>query len=382
MRTSRLLASATGALAIASLAYGTFALARVLRFGARRDPAGAPGPTPRVTVLKPLHGDEPQLAENLRSFCDQDYPAFDVILGAREPDDSALAVARAVAAEFPARVRVVDATGAPSYANPKANTLAGMVPHARGEIVAIADSDMRVTPQWLRAIVEPFADPRVGAVTCLYRGRPAGGLAAQLGAMANHEHYAPSVLVAQALGPVRYCFGSTMAVRREVFEAIGGLDAIGSHVADDARLGELVAARGLRVEIARYVVENVVSETSLRELWSHELRWARTHRALRPGGYAGLLITYPLPLALLHLLVARGSRSALALAAAATALRFGLATAARRAFGVRAPAQPALVPLRDAFGVAVWAAAFVSRTVRWRDRDLRPERDGRLFPPR
>jgi ceramide glucosyltransferase len=335
-----------------------------------------------VNVLKPLHGDEPLLAAKLRSFCDQDYPAYDVILGAREVDDAALPVARAVAGSFEGVVRVVSAADdAPHHPNPKANTLAGMVPHAQGEIVVIADSDMRVDRGWLRAIAAPFADPRVGAVTCLYRGEPADdGLASALGAMVNHEHFAPSVLVAQALGPLRYTFGATMAVRRDVFEAIGGLGALGTHLADDARLGELVARRGRRVHLSRYIVTNVVSEPSVRALWRHEVRWARTHRMLRPAGYAGLFLSYPVPLALLHLAVTRRRRLALGALVTALALRFALRRAAASAFGARPVGSAWLVPLRDALGIAVWVAGYGSRDVDWRGDAFAVGVDGKLTP--
>jgi ceramide glucosyltransferase len=156
----RLAERATLVLSLASLAYGAFALERTLAFGRRtRRPAAR---APHVTILKPLHGDEPRLAQKLRSFCDQDYPSYDVVLGARDGDDPALAAAHAVAAEFPENVRVVwahDAT--PRHANPKIDTLAALVPHARGDVLVFADSDMRVTPDYLLAVVEPFADERV-----------------------------------------------------------------------------------------------------------------------------------------------------------------------------------------------------------------------------
>lgn len=375
MTVARSVTWATGALAVASLAYGAFALARTRAF-AKRTPDRTDA-TPFVSVLKPLRGEEPLLAEKLRSFCAQEYPAFEVIVGTRDADDPALAIARRVAEEFPGRVRVVDGRDAPRHANPKANTLAGMVPHAHGELLAIADSDMRVDSQWLRAIVAPFSDPQVGAVTCLYRGEPLDGLAAALGAMANHEQYAPSVLVAQALGPLRYCFGSTMAVRRETFDAIGGLDTLGTHIADDALLGEAVVQRGLRVALSSYVIANVVDDASLAALWSHEVRWARTHRALRPVAYLGIVLTFPLPLALLHAAVAR-SRTSLALAGAAVALRYALAATARDALGVTAPPRHALVPLRDVLGLAAWAAGFAAGKVRWRDQQIALTADGTL----
>lgn len=365
---ARLAIEATiGILTVAGLCYTAFALNRVVAFAGR--PVERDDASPLVTVLKPLHGAEPLLAQKLRSFCDQDYPAYEVVLGVRDASDPALVVARGVTANFGDFVRVVLADeDTPRHANPKANTLAGMIPHVRGEILVIADSDMRVNPDWLRAITAPFADPRVGAVTCLYRGEPADdGLASTLGAMANQEHFAPSVLVAQALGPLRYTFGSTMAVRRELFERIGGLGALGAHLADDARLGELVAERGLRVHLSRYVVANVVSEPSLRALWNHEVRWARTHRVLRPAGYAGLFLTYPVPLAVLWVALSRGrSRgAALGALAAAIGLRFELRLATCAGFSAQLIGSPWLVPLRDVLGLAVWAAAYGSRKIAW-----------------
>jgi ceramide glucosyltransferase len=377
----RAAARVTCALALASVAYGAFALERTFAFGRRRTPRS--DAAPHVTILKPLHGDEPRLAQNLRSFCEQEYPSFEVIFGARDPADAALAAARDIAQAFPERCAVVFANDAtPHHANPKIDTLAALVPHARGEILVLADSDMRVTPDYLRAIVAPFADPRVGAVTCLYRGEPAdGGLASALGAAANHEQFGPSALVAQTLMGMRFGFGATIAVRRDLFARAGGLDALGGCLADDARLCELVREHGSRVVLSRYVIENTVSEPSLGALWAHELRWARTQRVVQPAGFAGAFLTFPIPLALLHLALARKRSKALAVVAAAFAVRGALALQARRAFGVRAPARPWLIPLRDALGLAVWCAAFASRDVRWSGDDpLRVDADGRIAP--
>lgn len=384
-RVRKAAAIATCGAVLASMTYVAFALHRVIAFGRRHlveaNTAGD-GYEPSVTVLKPLHGEEPGLAANLASFCAQDYDRFDVLFGTRESDDPALAVARDVAAAFPNRATARSAEPAtPEHANPKINTLAGLVPFARGELLVISDGDMRVERGYLRAVCAPFADPSVGAVTCLYRGVPAGDdLASVLGALANHEHFAPSALVAHALFPQRLCFGATMAVRRSVFEQIGGLEALGPFLADDARLGALVAARGLQVVLARYVVENVVSEPGLRALLRHELRWARTHRTLEPNGYAGSFLTYPIAVALLHLPFARRRRMGLGLLAAALALRLALSAAARRAFGVRSRAQPWFVPLRDVLGFAVWAASYLGRDVFWRNDAFIVRRDGRMVP--
>jgi len=362
----------------ASMLYTGFALARTLAFGRRRAAAGAS--TPSVSILKPLHGSEPLLADKLRSFCRQEYPAYDVILGARDADDPALLIAREVAAESPQHVRLAWADSAtPHHANPKVDTLAALLPHVRGEILVFADSDMLVTPEYLRAIVAPFDDLRVGAVTCLYRGRAfAPTLASRLGAMANHQQFAPSVLVAAALMGMRFGFGATIAIRREVFDAVGGLDAIGSQLADDARLCALVIERGLRIELSDYVVENLVDEPSLGALLRHELRWARTHRALEPAGYAGLFLTFPLALAVMYGIVTRRRCPALIGFTAAWTMRAALAQAAVSSFGA-AEREWWLIPARDLLGALVWLAGFGSRPVRWAGEALRIDRTGTIL---
>ena len=377
MNARTLASAATGVLALASLAYGAFALERTLAFGRRSRERAEP--SPRISIVKPLHGATDSLEANLRSFCDQDYPNLEVILGARSADDDAMAVALRIAAEFPGSVRVYYADAAtPTHTNPKANTLAALLPHATGDILAISDADMRTDRAYLGAIATAFGDPDVGAVTCLYRGEPDdASLASRLGALANHEHFAPSVLIARALGPMTFAFGATMAVRARLFAQAGGLDAIGSRLADDAALGELTVAAGARVALASCVVGNRVSEPTLAALWSHELRWARTHRALRPGGYIGLAVTYAIPLAALHLAVAR-NRRAVGMFGIALGLRYALAAAARRAFDVTDAPAPWLIPLRDLFGLAVWAAAFAGRDVRWDGTTLLPRGDGTL----
>jgi ceramide glucosyltransferase len=373
-----LVAFATGAAVVGSLLYTAFALERTLAFSRRRSRISLAMPS--VSVLKPLHGDEPLLASKLRSFCEQDYAAYDVIFGARDAEDPALAAAREVASVTSGRARVVSADAqTPRHANPKVDTLAALVPHARGEILVFADSDMLVTPDYLGTIVAPFEDARVGAVTCLYRGRAiAATVPSRLGAMANHQQFAPSVLIAQALLGMRFGFGATIAIRRSVFDAVGGLDAIGSHLADDARLCALVVRHGRRVELASYVVENLVHEPSFGALWRHELRWARTHRALEPGGYLGLILTFPIALAFAYGFASRHRSRALGALAAAYILRFALAGAARRAFGVREREAWWLVPVRDVFGACVWLAGFGSRPVDWAGEALGIDRRGTI----
>jgi ceramide glucosyltransferase len=381
-------AAVTLSAALASIAYSAFALTRVVAFGRRvrnrRSHAAFASPTlanhrPSVTILKPIRGLEPQLAQNLRSFCRQDYPSFDVVFGVRERDDLALPLLRQIAEEFPGRTTVVVGDGTARCRNPKIATLLPMLEHATGEILVIADSDMRVTPDYLDAVAAAFADERVGAATAVYRGEPAEpDLASALGALWITEQFAPSVLVANAVEPLTYCFGSTMAVRRTLLDAIGGLAALGDHLADDHQLGRLVTEQGRSVVLLPYVVANVVAERDLRELVEHEVRWARTIRSVRPASYLGILLTYPVPLALAHAALARDKRRARLLYATALIVRLGLHVAAHKALGTERRVPPRFGLLRDALGIVVWAIGLFGRSVRWRDDPLRVTPDGRL----
>ena len=363
----------------ASIAYTALAISR-LRVHARR-PRTRPSGRPAITILKPVRGVEPGLAENLRSFCAQDYPEFEVVFGVLDPADPALPIVRRVAADYPDRTTVVVGDGIAEHRNPKIATLAPMVPHAKHALLVISDSDMRVTPDYLDAIATAFADDGVGAATCIYRGEPADdGLASRLGAMWIGEQFAPSALVAAAVEPLTYCFGATMAIRRDAFAAIGGLRGLGTQLADDHTLGRLVTEQGFRVALARCVVANVVSESGVRELLLHELRWARTIRTVRPRSYYGIVLTYPLPLALLYAVLTKDRGRVIPVLALAGLARLALHREAHRALGTRAYPSPLLIPLRDAFGIAVWIGGLAGRDVRWRDAAFRVAANGILAP--
>lgn len=364
--------------ALAGVAYLTFALFRAKEFHKRLPEQ--PRRFPSVAVLKPLRGEEYGLEENLGSFCDQDYPSFEVIFGVHDARDPAAEAARGTVARFPNRARlVVGDDGQRAAGNPKVANLRRMFEGVREEIVVLADADMRASPQYLRSLVAPFEDERVGAVTCLYSGVPAPGLASELAAMFVNEQFAPSVLVAGAVEPLRYAFGATIAVRRSLLERIGGFGALNGHVADDHLLGRLVTNHGYEVRLSRYVVENVMHESGLGSLWMRELRWSRTIRSVRPLGHALSVVTFGLPLAILAALVAPSRQTGLLLGIASI-LRFALRREINAAFGVRPKAACALwVPLRDFLSLAVWAASFSDREVVWRGQQLSLDREGRIL---
>jgi ceramide glucosyltransferase len=364
-----------GSMALFSILYAAFAALRVLAHRRGRAPgAGFCGP---VTILKPLCGLDPGLQENLRSFCRQDYPSYEVIFGVRDPQDPAIPIVRQVMAEFPAvaaRLVVNTRSCGPNF---KVGNLASMCRVARHGVLVLADSDMRVTPDYLRTVVAPFKDPRVGATTCVYRGSPLRGIWSQLGAMGINEWFVPSVRVATTFGKLRYCFGATIAVRRPALDAFGGFQALAQELADDYLLGRRVSEQGLDIRLVPYVVENVLYEPDLRGLVLHELRWARTIRASEPLGYAFSFLTYPLPVACLAAVVLP---SALGLSAVAAALtcRLLLHAAARIALGASGAFGPWLVPVREVLGFGIWCASFFGKNVRWRSDEFVLDPAGRI----
>ncbi|MEO6912560.1 MAG: bacteriohopanetetrol glucosamine biosynthesis glycosyltransferase HpnI [Candidatus Baltobacteraceae bacterium] len=359
---------------LAGIGYLILALLRVALFRNRPESGGAY--TPPVTVMKPLRGLESQLYENLLSFCDQDYPVFQVVFGVQTARDPAVSVVERVIAAFPGHDFVLAVGGSTSVENPKVANLKNMVDSARHDILIVSDADMRVDRVYLRSVVKPFAAPNVGAVTAPYAGVPIAGIASVIGAMFINDQFTPSVLVALVFERLQYCFGSTMGVRRAVLDAIGGFGALGDYLADDYMLGKLVSDCGYAIVHAPYVVRNIVADSSISSLWFRQLRWARTIRALRPVGYSLSFLTYGFSMALLYLAVSRDLRVGLALLFAAGGLEVALHYAARRAFQTTHRAVPWLAPVRDLLGFAVWIASFFGRGVRWHHQEFSLEPGG------
>lgn len=366
-----------GLLSLGSLSYVGFSILRVAAFGRRTGEHN--GITPPVTILKPVYGLDAELYENLRSFCDQDYPDFQVLFGLADADDPALPVIHRLIGEFPELDIDIIIDDHLHGSNRKVSNLANMYPHARHDILVIADSDMRVGTDYLQVVAGAFADEKVGAVTCLYRGRPAqGDLASVLGSAFINEWFLPSVLVAAGVQQIRYCFGATMAVRRSLLERIGGFATLAPLLADDYMLGSLISDMGYRVELSPYVVENIVSEHSLGELFRHELRWARTVRSVRPLSYTFSFVTHALPMSLLYLGVTSTTWLGVAAVTAALSLRVLMQAVSKRSLDTRMPVRPWLVPLRDLLSFAVWAASFLGNDISWRRHRFQVDDNGQM----
>jgi ceramide glucosyltransferase len=368
------------AASVAGIAYLALALHRTIAFGRRRASGLEPTEhTPPVTILKPLRGLEPNLLENLSSFCNQDYPDFQVIFGVRDADDPAVAVAREVIARFPARDVGLVIDGRVYGSNLKISNVMNMMRSAKHDVIILADSDIAVDPSYLRCVVSSFADKNVGAVSCMYRGVAIDrGYVRELGALFVNDQFAPSVLVAIAFSPMDFCLGATMGVTRSALDSIGGFGALASHLADDQMLGKLVRQSGRRVELCPAVVELSVADPSIGALWDHEIRWARTMHAAQPWGFSFSFITYALPLALVYAAVSGNAAVAATVTGIAAALRVSLHYAVRRALDIRSRDRAWLIPVRDVLGLFVWVAHFFGRGVRWRGSKYTVDAQGRL----
>ena len=341
-------------------------------------------PRPPVTVLKPLCGAEPGLYEHLRSFCRQDYPEFQIVFGVRDPNDPACAVVKRLAAEFPALPIELVIDPQLHGNNLKISNLINILPHARHDLLVMADSDAFVESDYLATVTAPLLDPKVGLVTCIYRGMPTRRLWSRLGAMYINEWYVPSVLLAWLFGHEGYVSGQTICLRRDTLKTIGGLGVLADHLADDYRLGELVRGLGLRIVLSPYSVKGVHHEPNLGSLTRHELRWMRTIHVLRPVSFRLIFLTFSLPLAALGIAAAAAGSS---LSAAAWTL-FGTTVLARLMlhFAHRLEDHRAaisdlwLVPLRDLLILWVWCRSFFTSHVTWRGNEFDVDADGVMHP--
>ena len=350
-----------------------------MRFARRR--SVLPSEQPPVSVLKPLYGAEPGLYENLRSFIDQDYPRRQIVFGVRNPEDGALPVVRRLTAERPDVDidLVVDARA--GGGNLKVANLINMLPAAKHDLLVFADSDMHVDPHYLATVTAPLQDPAVGLVTCLYRGLPIGGLWSRLGALHINFGFLPSALLGEALGTGGGCFGATIALRRAVLDRIGGLGVVRDELADDHRIGAAVRELGLPTVLSPYIVETSVSEKNLKCLWRHELRWARTVRAMAPVGFAGSAVTHAVAIAALAAIFSGLSLTSLVFLAISCLFRWMTAGATARI--LRLPiAGLWLLPVRDLLSFGVFVGSFFGRNVSWRDQLFRIEPSGRIIVER
>jgi ceramide glucosyltransferase len=337
--------------------------------------AKRPGYTPPLTLLKPLHGDEPGLAAHLATFFEQDYPEYEILFCAREPGDAGLETARRVAAKYPQiPVKFLWTGGEPEYINAKVASMERMEAEAAYDILVISDSDVRVTPDYLRAVALPFADEKVGAMCCPYRGVAAeGGLWARLEAVGMSVEMTSGVLVARAMEGMQFVLGPTMAFRRETIRRMGGFGVTADYCADDFVLGNETYKLGERVVLSGHAIDHIVLHSGFVASLKHQARWMKSTRFSRPKGHFGTALTFSVPYGLLAWAAAAWMGHpwwGLALAGWSVATRWALALAVGRlVVGDRSwLGLLALYPVRDLMGFGFWAASYTGRRVLWRGR--------------
>ncbi len=334
-----------------------------------------------VSLLKPLHGLEAGLEACLRSFCDQDYPDYELVFGLQDPKDPALRVVHNLQTAYPDRIIRIVVSREQIGANPKVNNLSNLYPFARHPWIVISDSDILVPRDYLRRLVPPLGDKRKGLVTCLYGGLDSGTLWTRLGKLFIDDGFAPAVWVAWLLGSRAFAFGATLAIRRETLDHIGGFNALADLLADDYRMGELVRRQGLEVVLAPFVVQTRLSENSLSALWDHELRWLRTIRFVDPWGFSFLWITLGSPLILAGSIALAWGIGWMAVPWVFLAVIVRLVLHYRSAGCLGVEAGPVwLVPIRDFLTLLEWGAAFISRQVNWKGQELKIGRGDGIDP--
>lgn len=351
--------------ALAAAAYYLLAMVSAARWRRSTSRPADDSWAPPLSVLKPIHGRDPRFYEAILSHAAQDYPEFELLFGFSNPSDPAIADVERLKQEFPARhidIVMVE-TSAP---NGKVGVLGELARHARYELLLVNDSDIVVEPGYFRTVVAPLQDPKIGLVTCLYRAR-SDSWASHFEALGIATEFAPSVLVARLLGQAEFALGSTMVFRSDALRRIGGFQTIAKYVADDYQLGFHIRELGYRIEFAPAVVETDLGAATWAHTWNHQVRWSRTIRVSRPGGYYGYLVTHATLWSLLAFAAGEWRAGALALAVRmAAGVLVGAAILGDRQVLLRFW----LIPIRDLFGFAVWVAGAFGNRVKWRDRSL------------
>jgi len=349
--------------------------------------ASLPAKMPPVSVLKPVHGNEARMRENIESFFRQNYAEYEVLFAADEPDDAALPVIREICARYPHIPSRIFITGPPPWPNAQNYCFHRMTEAAAHDILVTSDSDVEVGPDYLRDVVAPLLDPEVGAVTCVFRGKSAGGPWGALDAIGMSVEFTAGVLIANLLEGMKFGLGPTIAVRKDSIGKIGGFYAVREYLSNDFVVGNFIYKAGFRVVLSSHVVDHISPPMTFRQMWERQLRWAMGTRYSRPRGHLGEALTFAVPYGILGLIAAPLLGHAW--------LGFGLFAASllnRMAecwfIGWSASRDPVarrwvlLYPLRDLHGFIIWCASYLCKRSLWRDNKYVLLKEGRLVAQR
>ena len=340
---------------------------------------------PPVTIFKPIHGIEEQLAGNLESCFQQDYPDYEVIFGVRDLENPAAKIAEEIRARYPQILSQIIVSGPPEWPNAKVFSLNKMIAASSRSYFIISDSDVRVAPDFLRNTIPPLLDPKVGLVTCMYRGMPAADLWSWLEALGLSVEMSSGVMVADMLEGMRFALGPAMAVRRDAIDAIGGIAAVADYYSDDFELGNRIWAKDFTVILSHHIVFNVLTSRSPLRTMGDQLRWMKSTRYSRPAGHAGTGLTYAMPFGVLGLIAgaALGHWTwglGLFVLACANRMIQSVVVGWSVARDPRAIWLCWLYPLRDLFGFVAWVISYTSRDFYWRGEMYRFGKGGKIAP--
>ncbi|HVB98666.1 MAG TPA: glycosyltransferase [Candidatus Dormibacteraeota bacterium] len=379
----RIVEDALLGLAAIPFVYYLLVLYSSYRYFDRQPAGGRPGAafTPPVSNLKPTMGLDPDAYENFASFCRQDYPDYEILFCVGHPDDPVLPVIERLRRDFPDRsIRVIFHHGS-GGSNDKVAKLARLVAEAKNQVLVISDSDVRVRPDYLRTVVAPLADDRVGAVTCFYVAAGEKTFAERLQTVGMISDFYAGILVARQLDGVKFALGPTIATRRDRLEGFGGYSALRDRPGDDLLVGRLIAEQGYQVELLPYTILTVPDYGSMRDLWAKRLRWFVVMRHMRPWGHMGLIFTQGLPWCLVAVAIRPTLGTALGYLGSYFALRawmtWKIGAAGLQEQGVWR--KMALIPIWDAMAFGLWMTSFLRSRVRWRNAEY-SIREGKLVP--
>lgn len=342
-----------------------------------------PSYTPPVSILKPVRGLDPDAYENFASFCRQDYPAYEILFCVGDASDPVVPVIEKLAVDFPAHdIRLLYGSGRDAT-NDKVAKLARLTQEARYDTLVINDSDVRAEASYLRKVVAPLANPRVGAVTCFYVPTHETSVVQRLQSVGMLSDFYPGILVAWLLDGVKFALGPTIATTRDRIKGFGGFEAIENRPGDDLLVGRLIAEQGYEVKLLRYWIDTVADFHSMRDLVLKRLRWMTVMRHMRAWGHFGLLFTLGLPWAVIAGIVANSARVGVAYLGIYLASRIGM-TWLIGSWGLKQPFHLRyvfLIPVWDALAIGIWLASFTRKTIHWRNHEYYI-RNGELVPVR
>jgi len=365
---------------LAANAYYILSIIAGARFFSRPRAAALDDPQP-VSIMVPLYGADFGAYQNYAELCRQDYPEYQIVFGVRDSRDSSIPIVEKLLADFPDRDIELVISDKVIGQNLKVSNLQNMLAQVKHEQIVILDSDIRVSRDYLRTVIAPLSDPRVGLVTCLYRAAEAPDFASRLEAVGITSEFAAGVLMARMLEGVKFALGSTMATTQTRLASIGGFHALADYLADDFMLGNLIEKEGYEVRLSDHVVETAMHPIGFGGMLRHQTRWARSTRISRPLGYLGLILTYGTALGLLNVLVDGASIFGLLLLASTLVIRLIMGWM----IGVHWLGDSVLkkyfwlVPVRDLLSFLVWCLSWVGKTVEWRGRVYAVSRDGKMI---